>query len=106
MKDNILVKQLRCDVFVTADRGFEHQHNLKLLSFGIVIVRAKSNQIEFHRPLFSELRKAAAKVQPGEVVHVGAPNSAGVPKTPRNMSVFTGGATHPKGITTADLVML
>jgi hypothetical protein len=45
-------------------------------------------------------------VQPGEVVHVGAPNSAGVPKNPRNMRVFKGGATHPKGITTADSVML
>ena len=26
LKDNVLVNQLECDVFVTADHGFEHQH--------------------------------------------------------------------------------
>jgi hypothetical protein len=24
----VLVKQLECDVFVTGDRGFEHEHDL------------------------------------------------------------------------------
>lgn len=33
LKDNVLVKQLECDAFVTADHGFEHEHNLKSLSF-------------------------------------------------------------------------
>jgi len=73
LKDNVLVKQLECDVFVTADRGFEHQHNLKSLSFGIVIVHAQRNKIEFYRPLFSQLRSAVATVQPGQVVHVSGP---------------------------------
>lgn len=36
LKDHVLVKQLECDVFVTADRGFEHEHDLKSLSFGII----------------------------------------------------------------------
>ena len=30
--------QLECEVLITADRGFEHEHNLKSLSFGIVII--------------------------------------------------------------------
>ena len=29
LKDNVLMKQLECDVFITGDRGFEHEHNLK-----------------------------------------------------------------------------
>jgi hypothetical protein len=72
LKDNVLVKQLDCDVFVTADRGFEHQHNLKSLSFGIVVLHAQRNKIAFYRPLFPELRRAVATVQPGQVVHVPA----------------------------------
>ena len=70
LKDNVLVKQLECDVFVTADRGFEHQHNLKSISFGIVVVHVARNQIAFYRPLFPQLREAIAMVRAGQVVHV------------------------------------
>jgi len=73
LKDNVLVKQLECDVFVTADRGFEHEHNLKSLSFGIVVVHAARNKIAFYRPLFPQLLNAAAKVRAGQVVHVYGP---------------------------------
>ena len=73
LKDNVLVKQLECDVFVTADRGFEHQHNLKSLSFGIVVVHVARNKIAFYRPLFPQLRNAIAAVRAGQVVHVSGP---------------------------------
>lgn len=73
LKDNVLVKQLACDVFVTADRGFEYQHNLKSLSFGIVVVHVARNKIDFYRPLFPQLRNAIATVRPGHVVHVSGP---------------------------------
>ena len=75
LKDNVLVTQLDCDVFVTADRGFEHEHNLKSLSFGIVIVHVARNKIDFYRPLFPQLLNAIATVRAGQVVHV--PSSAG-----------------------------
>ncbi len=70
LKDNVLVKQLECDVFITADRGFEHQHNLTSSSFGIIIVRVTRNKIAFYRPLFSQLRKAVSTIKSGEVIHV------------------------------------
>jgi hypothetical protein len=73
LKDNVLVKQLACDVFVTADRGFEHEHNLKSLSFGIVVVHVPRNKIGFYRPLFPQLLNAVATVKAGQVVHVAAP---------------------------------
>jgi hypothetical protein len=70
LKDHVLVKQLECDVFVTADRGFEHEHNLRSLPFGIVIVHSARNKISFYRPLFPELLEAVLTVRAGDVVHV------------------------------------
>lgn len=58
------------DVFVTIDRGFEFEHNLKTLTFGIVIVHIPINKVECYRPLFPDLVAAAERVQPGEVIHV------------------------------------
>jgi hypothetical protein len=73
LKDHVLVRQLACDVFVTADRGFEHEHDLKSLSFGIVIVHAARNKITFYRPLFPQLLQAVATIRAGEVAHVYGP---------------------------------
>ena len=70
LKDHVLVKQLECDVFITADQGFEHQHDLKSLPFGIVIVHVTRNKISFYRPLFAQLLNAVATIRAGEVVHV------------------------------------
>lgn len=70
LKDHVLVKQLECDVFITADRGFEHEHNLKSFSFGIVVIHVARNKIAFYRPLFPQIRNAIATAGPGQVVHV------------------------------------
>ena len=42
-------------VLVTIDRGFEFEHNLRTLSFGIVILHARRNRIEYYQPLFPAL---------------------------------------------------
>jgi hypothetical protein len=55
LKDHALVRQLECDVFITADRGFEYEHDLKSLSFGIVIVHVALNKIAFYRTAFSAI---------------------------------------------------
>jgi hypothetical protein len=68
------VKQLECQVFITADRGLEHEHDLKSLSFGIVIVHVTRNKITFYRPLFPQLIKAVATIRAGDVVHVYGPS--------------------------------
>jgi hypothetical protein len=73
LKDHVLVKQLECDVFVTADRGFEPEHDLKSLSFGIVIVHVARNKITFYRPLFTRLLETVATIGAGEVVHLYGP---------------------------------
>ena len=69
-KELILLLQGHFDVLITIDRGFEFQHNIKTLPFGIVIVHVLKNKIEFYRSLFAQLQKVAAQIQPGEVVHI------------------------------------
>jgi predicted nuclease of predicted toxin-antitoxin system len=61
------------DVFVTIDKGFEFEINLRKLRFGIVIVHVKRNRIEYYKPIFPALVDAVERVRPGEVVHVKAP---------------------------------
>jgi hypothetical protein len=75
LKDHELLSliQGQFDVFVTIDQGFEFQHNLKRLSFGIVIVHIPINKVELYRPLFPELIAAVERVEPGKVIHVGMP---------------------------------
>jgi hypothetical protein len=65
-KDHVLVKQLECDVFVTADKGFEHEHDLKSLSFGIVIVHVARNKIAFYRPLFRNYSRQRRRSGPAK----------------------------------------
>jgi predicted nuclease of predicted toxin-antitoxin system len=44
----------RFDVLLTADRGFEHQLNLKRLSFGILIVHVPQNRVGFYRDILPD----------------------------------------------------
>jgi predicted nuclease of predicted toxin-antitoxin system len=69
----IVQAQGQCEVLVTIDKGFEHEHNLKKLSFGIVIVHVLRNRMEYYRPLFQSLVEAVERVKPGQVIHVQAP---------------------------------
>ena len=72
--DNQLIQlaQGNFDIFITLDRGFEFQHNLKKLSFGIVIVHPFRNRREDYTPIGEALRLAVETVQPGKVLHVHA----------------------------------
>jgi len=75
--DNQLIQlaQGNFDVLLTLDRGFEFQHNLKKLTFGIVIVHPTLNRREDYEPMAEALRNAVEAVQPGEVLHVHAAKS-------------------------------
>ena len=61
-----------CDVFVTLDRNLEFQQNIKILSFGIVVVVSRSNRIVDLAPHIPEILQAASQVGPGRIVMVGA----------------------------------
>lgn len=72
LPDATLVAQAQgqCDVLVTIDQGFEHEHNLKKLTFGIVIVHVSRNRMEYYSPMFPALLAAVERIKAGEVVHV------------------------------------
>lgn len=60
-----------CEVFVTLDRNLEFQQNAKILPFGIVVVRCRSNRIVDLTPYISHILSAASQVGPGRVITVG-----------------------------------
>jgi len=73
LPDTILLERLRgrCEVFLTIDQGFEHEHNLSSLGFGIVIVRVHRNRFAYYQAIQEKIRHAVSSVRPGEAVHVG-----------------------------------
>ena len=54
------------------DRAIAFQHNVSALSFGIVVVRARSNRMGDLRPLVPSILAAIGAVEPGLVRRVGA----------------------------------
>jgi hypothetical protein len=61
-----------CDVFLTLDRNLEFQQNIKVLPYGIVVVRSRSNRIVDLRPHIPAILLAATQVGRGQAVTVGA----------------------------------
>jgi hypothetical protein len=74
LKDHLLLPlaQENFDVFVTADRGFEYEHNLKKLRVAIVIVHVPKNKVQFYEALAEPLLEAVTSTLPGAVTHVPA----------------------------------
>jgi hypothetical protein len=72
LKDHILLNLVeeQFDVFVTIDRGFEHQHNLKDRRIGIVIVHVSKNKVASYRAVAAELLSSVVGVRAGAVLHV------------------------------------
>ena len=73
-KDPLLVQEAQSsfDVFITIDKGFAFEHNLRKLSFGIVIVETDNNQMPSYEQLMPELLAVAGALQPGDVRFVRA----------------------------------
>jgi predicted nuclease of predicted toxin-antitoxin system len=65
--------QAHFDIFVTIDQKLEHQHDLKKLKLGFIIIRVPSNEIASYQPLFGQIEEAANNVRLGEVIYVAYP---------------------------------
>lgn len=59
-------------VFVTADRGIEHQQNLDAAEVGVVLLVANSNRMEAYLPLADGFIRAVKAVKRGELIKVTA----------------------------------
>jgi hypothetical protein len=60
------------DAFVTVDRNLPSQQKTAILPFGVVVLRAPSNQLSDLRPLVPQILAALAALRPGQVVTVSA----------------------------------
>ena len=74
IKNGELLQQAtdKIDAFLTMDRNLELQQKLGGLSFGIIVIRARSNRVEHLRPLVSDILAALGHIEAGKVQHVGA----------------------------------
>ncbi len=63
------------DAFVTIDGNLQHQQNVSVLLFGIVVVGALSNRVQDVMPLVPEILAALERVRPGTVEQVGRARS-------------------------------
>ncbi|MGA3017579.1 MAG: hypothetical protein ABSF62_10710 [Bryobacteraceae bacterium] len=77
-RDHVLITGIegRYDVFLTIDKGFEFQHDLKKLSFGIIVLTTANNQMPSYERLLDELVRQIQHVSPGQLVHVIDPDCA------------------------------
>jgi Domain of unknown function (DUF5615) len=59
------------DALLTMDRRLEHEHDLGSLSFGVVVIQARSSRMQDLRPLIGAIAAALARLGPGKVERIG-----------------------------------
>lgn len=58
------------DVFITVDQSLQFQRNISGYSIAVVVLEARTNDIEDLRPLMPRVRELLAELRPGQVVRV------------------------------------
>ena len=58
------------DAFLTVDKNLPAQNRLSTFSFGVIVLRAPSNQLADLRPLVPQILKVLSRMQPGTVANV------------------------------------
>ncbi|HLK04605.1 MAG TPA: DUF5615 family PIN-like protein [Candidatus Acidoferrum sp.] len=58
------------DVLITIDKNIRHQQNLTGRRISILVLRAKSNDIDDLRPQIAPALLALEKIEPGQIVEV------------------------------------
>lgn len=74
MKNGPLLRRaaLEFDVFLTVDQGIPYEQNLAGVDLAVVLLVARSNDIDDLRPLMPRVRGAVERAVPGQVVRVQA----------------------------------
>jgi len=73
--DHILISQLqgRFEAFLTIDKGFEYEHNVEKLTFGVVVLETANNQMPSYERLLEDLIGQIRSISAGQVVRVKDP---------------------------------
>lgn len=72
IKNGRLIKlaEAEFDVFITMDKGIEHQQSLASSVLGFIVLRARSNRLEHLLPLVPEVINSLTTISAGEVIQV------------------------------------
>ena len=62
------------DALVTVDKSLRYQQNLTTRSFGVAVLRGKTNRLEDLLPLVPELLEVLQRIRPGEVIEIELPD--------------------------------
>lgn len=60
------------DVFITFDKGLRYQQNLTDMKIGLVVLKARRNNMQYLQPLMSQVRSALETIQPGDLIEIKA----------------------------------
>jgi hypothetical protein len=74
-RNGALLRLMRSEKFeglLTVDQNIEFQQNLRTSGIAVVVVIVQKNRLKELRPLVPEMIKALSRVQPGQIVRVGA----------------------------------
>ena len=63
------------DVFLTNDQNLEHQQNLKKFDLAIVVLVARTNDIDDLKPLMPAANEAIKTISATDIVYIKAPAS-------------------------------
>jgi predicted nuclease of predicted toxin-antitoxin system len=73
-KNGVLLSlaELEFDVLVTVDQGMEYEQNLANRKMAVLVLAARSNQIEDLEPIIPAALAALRSIHPGRAIRVGA----------------------------------
>lgn len=66
-----LAEEAGFQVFLTIDRGIEHQQNLESRTIAIIVVRVRSGRLSEFLPLIPAILSAIDSIKDGQLVKVG-----------------------------------
>jgi hypothetical protein len=59
------------DVFITVDRNLSYQQHLIKYDIAVLVLRAKTNQLEDLRPLVSSILTSLGRIKPKQLIVLG-----------------------------------
>lgn len=66
----IALAETEFDVFITVDKGIQHQQRLASASLGFIVLRARSNRLPDLLPLVPQVLQVLTTINAGDVVQV------------------------------------
>jgi len=66
-----LASEAGFEVFITIDKNLKFQQNIKKYQLVVVVLKARLNRLEYHRPLIPIVLRKLPMMKPGETYEIG-----------------------------------